>query len=74
MRAGLPAGEEFTYVIEGVVEFHTELYAPLTLQAGDSIYFDSEMGHAYLKASHAPCRTITRVSPSGRTSTRKTPS
>ena len=41
-------------MIEGEVEFHTELYAPLTLHAGDSIYFDSEMGHAYLKASDAP--------------------
>jgi transcriptional regulator with XRE-family HTH domain len=64
-------GEEFSYVIEGVVEFHTELYAPLTLQAGDSIYFDSEMGHAYLKASDAPCRTITTCSPRGRDETMK---
>jgi len=59
-------GEEFTYVLEGEVAFHTELYAPLTLHAGDSIYFDSEMGHAYLKASDAPCRTITTCSPRGR--------
>ena len=64
-------GEEFSYVIEGVVEFHTELYAPLTLQAGDSIYFDSEMGHAYLKASDEPCRTITTCSPRGRDETMK---
>ena len=59
-------GEEFSYVIEGTVEIHTELYAPLTLHAGDSIYFDSEMGHAYLKASDGPCRTITTCSPRGR--------
>ena len=59
-------GEEFTYVLEGEVTFCTELYAPLTLQAGDSIYFDSEMGHAYLKASDGPCRTITSCSPRGR--------
>ena len=64
-------GEEFSYVIEGAVEFHTELYAPLTLQAGDSIYFDSEMGHAYLKASDEPCRTITTCSPRGRDETMK---
>jgi transcriptional regulator with XRE-family HTH domain len=63
------AGEEFTYVLEGEVSFHTELYAPLTLQAGDSIYFDSEMGHAYLKASDAPCRTITTCSARGRDET-----
>ena len=59
-------GEEFTYVLEGEVTFCTELYAPVTLQAGDSIYFDSEMGHAYLKASDEPCRTITTCSPRGR--------
>ena len=64
-------GEEFTYVLEGEVTFHTDLYAPLTLRAGDSIYFDSEMGHAYLKASDGPCRTITTCSPRGRDETMK---
>ncbi len=64
-------GEEFTYVIEGEVAFHTELYAPTLLKAGDSVYFDSEMGHAYLKASDAPCRTITTCSPRGRDETMK---
>ena len=64
-------GEEFTYVIEGEIGFHTELYAPLVLKAGDSVYFDSEMGHAYLKASEGSCRTITTCSPRGRDETMK---
>ncbi|MBC7663374.1 MAG: helix-turn-helix transcriptional regulator [Caulobacter sp.] len=64
-------GEEFTYVIEGEIAFHTELYAPLLLKAGDSIYFDSEMGHAYLKAAEGSCRTITACSPRGRDETMK---
>ena len=64
-------GEEFTYVIEGEIAFHTELYAPLVLKAGDSVYFDSEMGHAYLKAAEGPCRTITACSPRGRDETMK---
>ena len=64
-------GEEFTYVIEGEIGFHTELYAPLVLKAGDSVYFDSEMGHAYLKAADGPCRTITACSPRGRDETMK---
>jgi len=64
-------GEEFTYVIEGEIGFHTELYAPLVLKAGDSVYFDSEMGHAYLKASEESCRTITACSPRGRDETMK---
>lgn len=48
-------GEEFGYVLEGEIEFHTELYAPVRLKKGDSVYFDSEMGHAYLKAADEPC-------------------
>jgi transcriptional regulator with XRE-family HTH domain len=48
-------GEEFAYVMEGVVEFHTELYSPVRLNVGDSVYFDSGMGHAYLKAADERC-------------------
>ena len=51
-------GEEYAYVLEGTVAFHTELYAPLTLRKGDSIYFDSGMGHAYLAAESGPCRVL----------------
>jgi transcriptional regulator with XRE-family HTH domain len=42
------SGEEFTYVIEGTVEVHTEFYDPVILHAGEGIYIDSNMGHAYL--------------------------
>jgi transcriptional regulator with XRE-family HTH domain len=48
-------GEEFAYVLEGEIDFHTELYSPARLKAGDSVYFDSGMGHAYLKASEDRC-------------------
>lgn len=44
-------GEEFVYVIAGTVELHTEHYAPVRLEAGDSVYFDATMGHAYLSCS-----------------------
>ncbi|MGY3438087.1 MULTISPECIES: helix-turn-helix domain-containing protein [unclassified Marinovum] len=43
-------GEEFLIVLEGVVEVHSEFYAPITLQRGESIYLDSTMGHAYISA------------------------
>lgn len=56
-------GEEFAYVLEGEIEFHSELYAPVLLKAGDSLYFDSEMGHAYLKASEGPCRLVASCAP-----------
>lgn len=51
------AGEEFLYVIEGELELHTEQYAPLALKSGESVYFDSRMGHAYI-AKKDPCRAL----------------
>lgn len=51
------SGEEFVFVLEGEVEVHTDLYAPFTLKAGESVYLDSTMGHAYLAKSE-PCRTL----------------
>jgi transcriptional regulator with XRE-family HTH domain len=52
-------GEEYAFVLEGVVELHTDLYAPVRLETGDSIYFDSGMGHAYLNAGPGRCRVLT---------------
>ncbi len=52
------SGEEFTFVVSGVIELHTDTYAPLTLKAGESVYFDSTMGHAYIAASEEPCRLL----------------
>jgi transcriptional regulator with XRE-family HTH domain len=51
-------GEEYAYILEGTVEFHSEMYAPLTMHKGDSLYFDSGMAHAYLKAEAGPCRVL----------------
>lgn len=56
-------GEEYVYVLEGEVELHSELYAPVRLRVGDSIYFDSSMGHAYLAACDGPCRVLSVCSP-----------
>jgi transcriptional regulator with XRE-family HTH domain len=44
------SGEEFIYVLEGCVTVHTEFYDPITLKKGESIYIDSNMGHAYVVA------------------------
>ncbi|WP_380878680.1 helix-turn-helix domain-containing protein [Sphingomonas sp. DBB INV C78] len=43
-------GEEYIYVIEGSIEIHTEFYDPVLLKQGESIYIDSNMGHAYITA------------------------
>jgi len=58
-------GEEFAYVIEGEVLFCTEVYAPIHLQTGDSVYFDSNMGHAYLAAGQGPSRLLSVVAGDG---------
>jgi transcriptional regulator with XRE-family HTH domain len=55
-------GEEYTFVLEGEVDFYTSLYAPVRLKAGDSIYFDSGMGHAYVAASEGRCRVLSMCS------------
>jgi len=44
------SGEEYIHVLKGRVEVHTEFYDPLVLDAGESVYLDSTMGHAYLTA------------------------
>jgi transcriptional regulator with XRE-family HTH domain len=51
-------GEEYTFVLEGEVDLYTSLYAPVRLKAGDSIYFDSGMAHAYIAAIEGPCRVL----------------
>ena len=43
-------GEEFIYVIEGAIEVHSEFYDTVVLHAGEGIYLDSNMGHAYVAA------------------------
>ncbi len=43
-------GEEFVYVVEGRIEVLTEFYDPVVLDAGQGIYLDSTMGHAYVVA------------------------
>jgi transcriptional regulator with XRE-family HTH domain len=51
-------GEEYAFVLEGTVDLYTDLYAPTRLETGDSIYFDSGMGHAYIAVSPGVCRVL----------------
>jgi transcriptional regulator with XRE-family HTH domain len=59
-------GEEYAYVLEGEVDLHTSLYMPVHLRAGDSIYFDSGMGHAYLAAYAGRCRVLSVCTAAGK--------
>ena len=52
------AGEEYLYVLSGRMELHSDLYAPLPLGPGDSIYFDSGMAHGYVRTSAEPCKVL----------------
>jgi len=42
------SGEEYIYVLEGAIAVHTAFYDPVILRSGESIYVDSNMGHAYI--------------------------
>lgn len=55
------SGEEFTYVIKGSVVINTEFYDPVVLTEGQSIYFDSSMGHAYLTTEGCEEATVLTV-------------
>lgn len=58
-------GEEFAFVLEGMVDVYTESYAPLRLRAGESVYLDSRMGHAYVNVGPGPARILNIASQSG---------
>lgn len=59
------AGEEYLHVLAGTMELHSDLYAPLPLGPGDSVYFDSGMAHAYVRTSDEPCSVLAVCAGSG---------
>ncbi len=44
-------GEEFLYVLTGVVRLYTEFYEPVEMRRGDSAYYDAAMGHNLVSLS-----------------------
>ena len=44
-------GEEFLYVLTGVVMLYSEFYEPIEMRRGDSAYYDSTMGHNVISVS-----------------------
>lgn len=44
-------GEEFLYVLTGVVRLCTEFYEPIEMRRGDSAYYDATMGHNVISTS-----------------------
>lgn len=44
-------GEEFLYVLTGIICFYTEFYEPVEMRRGDSAYYDANMGHNVVSVS-----------------------
>lgn len=44
-------GEEFLYVLTGIVRLYTESFEPAELRRGDSAYYDATMGHNLISVS-----------------------
>ncbi len=57
-------GQEFLHVLKGSIVLHSEFYVPLSLDAGDSVYFEGSMKHAYVKSGKEPATILVVVGPS----------
>lgn len=55
-------GQEFIYVLSGTLELHTEHYAPTLLKRGDSLLFDSSMGHHYVSKGRGEAQILITMS------------
>ncbi len=44
-------GEEFLYVLSGIIQLYTEFYEPVEMRRGDSAYYDATMGHNVISTS-----------------------
>ncbi len=51
-------GQEFLIVMEGAVTVHAEGRDPVTLEQGDSIYFDSGRGHLYASSGNIDAKIL----------------
>jgi transcriptional regulator with XRE-family HTH domain len=51
-------GEEFVYVLTGSIDVHFDTGEVVRLDKGDSLYFDSRIGHAYVSVSRQLARVI----------------
>ena len=52
------SGEEYIYVLKGGIKVLTAFYDPVVLGVGESIYLDSNMGHAYVTADGCEEATV----------------
>jgi transcriptional regulator with XRE-family HTH domain len=55
-------GEEFVYVLEGVVDMYIEPDGPIRLRAGDSCYFDARAPHATISVGASDALVLSIIS------------
>ncbi len=58
------SGEEFLLVLSGSIVFYSEFYEPLNMQQGDSLYYDSGMGHFCISESEEDAQILWVCTPS----------
>ncbi|WP_339089867.1 XRE family transcriptional regulator [Variovorax paradoxus] len=51
-------GEEFAYVLSGEIDVHFDTGEVVRLARGDSLYYDSGIGHAYVSVSRQLARIV----------------
>ncbi|MFT4716718.1 MAG: transcriptional regulator with XRE-family HTH domain [Paracoccaceae bacterium] len=51
-------GEEFLFVIQGILILHSQAYAPLHLEKGEAVYFDATQPHAYVTGDQKPAEIL----------------
>jgi len=56
-------GEEFIYVVEGIIEFDCEGADPITLRKGDSAYYRADRPHRFKNLGKSRARFVSVVSP-----------
>ena len=52
------SGEEFVFLLNGSLELRFETGAVFELKPGDSLYFDSAVGHVYLSTGKKPAEVL----------------
>ena len=52
------SGEEFVFLLKGSLELRFETGATFKLKPGDSLYFDSAVGHVYLSTGKTPAEVL----------------
>lgn len=58
------SGEEFLLVLSGSIVFYSEFYEPVNMQQGDSLYYDSGMGHVCVSESEQDAQILWVCTPS----------